>query len=189
MQIMRNKNCTKYKSNIQEKRVAKDLNAKVIRIKDKEVIVDSDDYEELSKYNWYIDSNNRVNRNRLKGESYPCSHILMHRQIMKAQKGDSIDHINRNPLDNRKSNLRFCTQSENERNKPKRNYKKATSKYKGVRFKKGRNKCWECRVKFNGKELYLGSFYTEEECALRYNEFALEHYGEFAVLNEVSVNG
>lgn len=185
---MAKRGTTKYQSTKQEKRVAKDLDAKVIKIKDKEVLVDEEDYIELSQYNWYIDTNGRVQRNRLKGESYSSSHIQMHRQIMKATKGDIIDHINRNPLDNRKANLRFCTQNENERNKGKKSIKNATSKYKGVRFKKGRNKCWECRVKYNGKELYLGSFYTEEECALRYNEFAIQHYGEFAVLNEVNIN-
>lgn len=77
----------------------------------------------------------------------------MHRLICCAEKNEEIDHINRNKLDNRKSNLRIVAHWENSHNRSKGN---------GVRKPKGRNK-WCAQIYVNNKRIYLGSFGTKEE--------------------------
>lgn len=86
-----------------------------------------------------------------------------------------LDHINRVRNDNRIENLRPCTHSQNLGNARAR-----VHKYKGVYFCKQTGK-W--RAQLGG---HLGRFDTIEEAALAYNDAAVLHYGEFALLNEVS---
>lgn len=112
-------------------------------------------------------------------------------------KGFLVDHINGDKLDNRRSNLRLATRSENEANKQKRRgHKKSDgttknhSKYKGVALMKGRKKCWRAIISTNAnnagetKQVHLGTYYTEKEAAEAYNKAALEMFGEFAVIND-----
>ena len=92
-----------------------------------------------------------------------------------------VDHIDRNPLNNHISNLRWVTNGENGRNKLSR---KGSSKYKGVYFHKKRKK-WEVQIQLNNKRQYLGSFDCEKEAAQAYNDKAKEIFGEFALLNDI----
>lgn len=93
-----------------------------------------------------------------------------------------IDHEDRNPLNNHKNNLRFCTYSENSRNrgKPTTN----TSGYKGVSWFK-RDKKWKAQIMVEGKGFCLGSFKNKIDAARAYNRAALKYHGEFACLNEI----
>ncbi len=109
--------------------------------------------------------------------------IYLHREIVNAKDGEYVDHINQNTLDNRKENLRICTNQQNSANTKGRPSIRI-SQYKGVRKNSNCN-TWCARVTFDGKELYLGSFKTEKEAALKYNEKARELFGDFAFLNEV----
>jgi hypothetical protein len=106
-----------------------------------------------------------------------CKRYLLHRFIMDCPDDMVVDHINHNTLDNRKCNLRVCTQSENLRNQI------GTNKYyKGV-YKSGN--MFNARIKLNGKNVNLGLFDSEVDAAKAYNQAALEYHGEFALLNEV----
>lgn len=111
--------------------------------------------------------------------------VSLHRLILSATEKQSVDHINRDPLDNRRSNLRFANQSQNCRNRSKIR-KTTTSKYKGVSYRKDTNK-WVARVrtKTNGKEQshFYMCFNTEQDAALAYNLAAQKIFGEFACLN------
>ena len=104
----------------------------------------------------------------------------MHRSLMKAQRGQQVDHRDRNPLNNQKSNLRFSTQAENLLNKAVR--KDSASGYKGVRRRGIR---WRAYIHVQGRRKHLGTYTTKVEAARAYNEAALKHHGEFAYQNEV----
>ena len=146
--------------------------------------IDDEYYDEVSKIIWYPEK--KKNRTAIYAiGKYKNKNVYLHRFIMKLLEGDSkiiVDHIDKNGLNNKKENLRLCTQAENLRNSEKRKSKKQTSIYKGVEWKKDRNK-WRCRIKYNYKSIHLGTFEDEKEAALAYNKKAKELFGEFASLN------
>jgi len=108
--------------------------------------------------------------------------MLLHRIIMNAPRGMTVDHINGNTLDNRRSNLRICTNQENAMNR--RLSKNSQSGRKGVRFMKhSPYRPWQARIRAEGKSLYLGSFATREEASDAYDQAALKYHGQFAHLN------
>jgi hypothetical protein len=146
--------------------------------------VDSEDYPFLAQFIWHPFKHGRgtvcVARPGPKVDGKNTT-IYLHRLVMKAEKGDVVDHINRDPLDNRLVNLRVCSHRENMLNR-KGNHG-SVSGFKGVALK--RNK-WRARIKVYGKEKSLGSFDTKEQAALAYNKAAAEHFGAFAYLNPIA---
>ncbi len=105
--------------------------------------------------------------------------IQMHRHILGCGHGDprQVDHINRNPLDNRRANLRFADGSGNQANKLSPNQK--LGKFRGVTLVKGTGK-WSARCCLHR----CGSSYaTAEEAARAYDLLAKKYFGEFALLN------
>jgi len=117
-----------------------------------------------------------------------CSHqannvkrsISLHRLITGATRGQTVDHINGDSLDNRRSNLRIGTNAENIRNMRARG---GTSKYKGVYLRP--DKRWRAHITFNYKKMNLGNHITEESAAIAYNAKATELFGEYARLNVI----
>jgi hypothetical protein len=87
-----------------------------------------------------------------------------------------VDHIDGNPLNNQRNNLRICTHHQNCLN----NRGCGKNRYKGVY--KIKNTIYS-RIQYNGIDRYLGSFKTEEEAAMAYDKEALVLFGEFANLN------
>lgn len=87
--------------------------------------------------------------------------ILMHRLILGLVHGDGFetDHINRDKLDNRRSNLRVCTRAENAQNQPSRG---GSSQYRGVSRVKG---AWCAGVTCGGRFIHLGAYADEFEAA------------------------
>lgn len=145
-------------------------------------MVDDEDFEKLNQYKWNV----RIVKNtqyakRSDRYSTPKT-IQMHRVIMGCDNNMMVDHINGNGLDNRKENLRVCTRSNNLMNSNKPRGEGLTSKYKGVN-KSGKN--WRAEIRINRQGIYLGTFKTEIEAMLAYNEAAIKYFGEFAKLNEV----
>lgn len=82
-------------------------------------------------------------------------------------------------------NCRWITHQQNVWNMPKR--KNCSSKYKGVHYNK-QNSNWCASIAFNGKKINIGSFKTEVEAALAYNEKAIKFFGEYAYLNKIEEN-
>lgn len=148
-------------------------------------IVDADVYEWASKRNWYA--------GKSKGGFYAISDepmingrrgkkVLLHREVIGAKPGQMVDHINGNPLDNRKANLRFCDHSTNSMNTKRR--ADNTSGYRGVTWH-SRGKKWLAQLVAGGKHYSIGLFSSKEDAARAYNVYALKHHGEFARLNDV----
>lgn len=102
---------------------------------------------------------------------------LMHQLIM-GRRG--VDHINRNRLDNRRSNLRLATPSENLSNKPAQKNNKLGIKGVSYHAKAGK---FVAQIAKDGQHFHLGLFPTPEEAAQAYNQAALKYHGEFANLN------
>lgn len=108
----------------------------------------------------------------------------MHREVMGVNDPKvEIDHKNRNKLCNERWNLRICTTSQNQANRQAPG-KNKTSQYKGVRLhKQGK---WEARITHKYNVIQIGLFDIENDAAIAYNNKALELFGEFAYLNEVT---
>ena len=145
--------------------------------KGKFAMVDDEDFDEVSRHNWTFDPICDGKAKRKEGGKT----ILMHRQIMNCPDDLDIDHKNRDGLDNRKDNLRFCSQSMNMANTKKRSNAR-TSSYKGVCWYPKYNK-WCAVLGFRKKRNFLGYFINEIEAAQAYDNKAREKFGEFARLN------
>ncbi len=90
-----------------------------------------------------------------------CIHRLVAKAFCSNENNyEIVDHIDRDPKNNHFSNLRWCTQSQNNRNRNK--FQGCSSRYIGVSFKTRYQK-WEATLKINGKNKYLGYYDTEEE--------------------------
>ncbi len=145
-------------------------------------IVDPEDFEMLNKFKWLSHKCGRA--------YYAFRHVnvpnkqtivLMHRQLISSPPDKSVDHINHNGLDNRKTNLRIVSRMQNQWNMRKRQTK-STSRYKGVHFLK-RDKKWCAKMWHNGKHISIGSFGDEESAARAYDAKAKELCGQYACLN------
>ena len=136
----------------------------------KSALVDNDDFDRLKDITWCF------------GPAYAYNPTIgvMHRFIMNCPSDMFIDHINHDTLDNRKSNLRICTMSENNRHiRPKNG---GTSKYKGVHWCNRINK-WISKISINGKTICIGRYENEIVAAKAYDKIAIELFKEFAILN------
>jgi hypothetical protein len=113
--------------------------------------------------------------------------IPMHREILGLPPGDPrlTDHANHDGTDNRRANIRPCTPSQNMANSVSRK-QGMSSQFRGVSWNPSR-KAWQFGITVNGKRSPFVYFDTEEEAALAYNRAALEAWGEFAVLNDLTV--
>ncbi len=143
--------------------------------------VDDEDYKELTVHKWRVIWQPRqqaFSAVRADGRQI----IRMHRQIMEAQPGQDVDHINHNTLDNRRENLRICTHAENMRNMRNQRLRNGTSIYKGVSWYKQSCK-WRAKITMKGHQYHLGHFTNEYDAALAYDTAARKMFGEFALTN------
>jgi hypothetical protein len=149
-------------------------------------IVDDEDYYWLSQWNWNavsIKNKLYVKRSKKKGilKSGIKYEVFLHRVIMKCTDSNLVvDHIDNNPLNNQKSNLRICTKAENNRNTS--SHKDSSSKYLGVTYDKARKK-WNAQLMVNGKRVLTKRYTTEIEAAHAYDTAAKLHVGQYANLN------
>jgi len=145
-------------------------------------IVDADDYPLISQHKWHAQRclHKYYALTNINLDNGSRTQISMHRMIMDAPKGLEVDHIDRNGLNNRRSNLRLATHAQNTRNQGK--WKETASKYKGLSLDK-RDMKWQVKVFYNGKYVTVGRFFDEEEAARAYDAKARELFGEFAHCN------
>lgn len=114
--------------------------------------VDDSDFEWLNQYSWHLC---RGYMQTTVGKRPNRRNLYMHRLIMGEPEGMQIDHINRVPLDNRRSNLRICTQAENAQNRGvAKMSKNNTTGVIGVTFIKRENK-WRASFQKDGVRRYF----------------------------------
>lgn len=144
------------------------------------VIVDIDDYQELSKYKWSVTSvGNKLYAHRRLANSEPgkMRRVKMHRVIMGLDEYDGrtcVDHINGDTLDNRKANLRICTAGENSKNLSKT---WGASQMRGVQ--KVKNGKWRVRIRVDYKMIAVGTFDTERDASIAYCFASRILHGEY----------
>lgn len=114
--------------------------------------------------------------------------IRLHRMVMNYP-DMMIDHVDGNPLNCQKANLRLCNKSQNAVNTPKKDMSayvgaKRKSKYKGV-YWSWRNGKWLAQIGYNFRVIYGGYFESENDAAMKANELYSKHHGEFAKLNVI----
>lgn len=117
-------------------------------------LVDDEDFEWLSEYRWYAVEYSRV-KNRFYAKMSSRRKTLMHRLLLNAPRELEVDHMNGNTLDNRKSNLRLATRSENARNCLVRIDSKA--RFKGVEYRQDKGK-YSAYYTLNGEKHHIGYF-------------------------------
>lgn len=145
----------------------------------KVAIVDFVDYERLNRWRWcavLVKGGKWYAIRRVWINSNDNYAVLMHREILGAASDIEVDHQNGNGLDNRRSNIRIATHSQNGMNKgiTSRN----RSGYKGVSM----HPCgkWQARIAANKQEFHLGLFDSPELAFEAYRKKAVELHGEFA---------
>lgn len=147
----------------------------------KVALVDDADYERVNQHKWCA---NKIGNNwyaiRATGGRRKKKFIYMHRSITAVAPGMYVDHRNHNGLDNRRENLRVCTNAQNTRSRG--TGKNNTSGYKGVCWRKDRKR-WSAKIKVNYVTIALGCFGSPEEAAKAYDEAARFHFGEYALTN------
>ena len=141
--------------------------------------VDDEDFEWLSRFKWCASFGKTsgpyaARGARISGKSHL---IFMHREILAPPSGMQVDHINRDPLDNRRANLRLATAGQNYVNGSRALPK---SGFRGVEYAPRATKKFFVRTLIEGKRVYVGSFATAEEAARVASDHRLRRFGEFA---------
>jgi hypothetical protein len=141
--------------------------------------IDDADMDVVSRHSWSFGTG--YAQSKIRGKL-----VRLHRFLMNPPDGLTVDHIDGNPLNNRRSNLRICDQQKQTWNTRKRKGGQS-SKFKGVSWLPGRM-IWRAVIKFNGKSKLVGFFASEVEAAFAYNKAAKQYRQEYAALNFPNVS-
>jgi len=132
-----------------------------------ETIIETDDIERVMEFprTWCAAKREYDSRVTVSG---------LYKWLMNPPNGMQVDHINRNPLDNRRSNLRICTPAENYRNRSTNSNN--TSGTTGVTMNQGK---WVAVIGVGGKNKYLGTFKNIKDAIAVRKEAEFKYFGEF----------
>lgn len=154
-------------------------------------LFDEDDFDKVKKYCWHVSKEGYVKTNLPKSEDGDRKLIVLHRYLLDMLDEDFswdrvVDHINGNPRDNRRTNLRIVTQKENSQNTGP--YKASKVGYPGV------TECNNCpgyivRATNNGERVYGGYFRDLEKAKEKSIELHNKYYGEFSYENSRNLKG
>lgn len=139
-------------------------------------LVDDDIYEKLIAlgYKWHVSRFGYA----IRFNGRKCQ--WLHRFVTDCPAGLEVDHIDRNRLNNQRSNLRLCNKVQNQGNRP----GSRKTGFKGVIHRmRNKHRKWEAYITKGGKCHSLGCFSDQIEAAKAYDSAAREHFGEFALVN------
>lgn len=142
---------------------------KVVKIsQNKQAIVDDEDFARVINWRWSHHHTGYVVRGK--------PQISLHRFIMGAKKGQYVDHVNGDRLDNRKENLRFCTRKQNQWN---------TRSYDGIHWR-GDREAWIVRMRVDGRMKYIGYFKEKKDAEEARRQASLKYHGRFSIYAQAS---
>lgn len=154
------------------------------RYKTESFVIDKKDMYLIAPYSWRVYTTKgrykRVETSINQGNG-KIKHILLSRFLLDAPPDKYVDHIDCDPSNNRRNNLRFASIIENGQNCAK-STRKCSSTYKGVAWHKSKNK-WIVSIQVNRKSHHIGYFTNEILAANAYDQKAKELFGEFANVN------
>ncbi len=141
-------------------------------------VIDGQDGPLVLPFKWYAHKSNKTfYAERRIGHAGKI--IKLQNAILRPRPGFTVDHLDGDGLNNRRSNLRFCTQADNNRNRSK--FSSGTSRFIGVNWNNARQK-FQSRIRVNGKDVHLGWFLDEDLAARHYDFAAIQCVGPFARL-------
>lgn len=151
----------------------------------KKALVDDQDYEALmsSGYTWYaMKREHTYYAYGYNKESKENRYALMHRLIMCPPKNLTVDHVDKNGLNNTRANLRIASMSQQTQNT--RLCKDSSTGYKGTSFVKKKGK-YRAYITVKGHFKSLGYYEHSMDAAKAYNEAAKKYFGEYACPNQI----
>lgn len=178
----------KEQSKIQMKKMRKqyntyDFNDNTVHVYDNtnnKIIIDRDDFDKIKDFYWYVDKKGYVVATEQKKV------IKLHRFLLNiTDKYQCVDHINHIKIDNRKSNLRIVSNSQNLMNHKK--FSSNTSGITGVNWHK-RDCVWQAQITVNNKKIYLGSFNDFEEAVKIRKQAEEKYFGKYSYDNSCNQN-
>jgi len=140
------------------------------------VRVDPDVHERASRRSWHLHQGYPATTVGTGKKAYK---LYLHRFVMSAKSGTIVDHANGDHLDNRRSNLRLASKSQNTANTGPLSTN--GSGYKGVVKHRSKYRAYAHK---DGKTIYLGTFGTAKEAACEYDRAAKKLFGRFAKVNK-----
>jgi hypothetical protein len=148
-------------------------------------LVDDESFEYLNRFHWCLlgaggYAVRGVKKNRR------CKIILMHREVFAPKAREEVDHVDGNPLNNCRSNLRSASHKQNSQNG--KAHIDGSSKYKGVYWHKRLRK-WHAQIRAGNQRIHLGYYSNEKDAAQSYDKAAQKLFGEFANPNFPRVMG
>lgn len=147
-----------------------------------EFCIDLKDYEKCKDICWFENYDNHTNSYYIYGTQNK-QRFSIHQFILGKREGFVIDHIDHDTTNNRRSNLRVVTLSNNAMNQ--RIKSNNTSGVKGVRWHKATQK-WQSGIGIKGKQIYLGVYETFDEAVKVRKEAEKKYFGEYSFENSIS---
>ena len=133
-------------------------------------LIDLEDIDKVKNLRWCLNGNGYVLHGTNKNKAF------LHRLLIDCPDDMMVDHINRNPLDNRKSNLRIVNNQQNSMNKGAQ--RRNTSGHKGVSWDKSKNK-WYAYITVNYKLINLGRFSILEDAVEARKQAEIKYFGKY----------
>lgn len=139
----------------------------------KEFFADAEDAERVGNISWFMNKNGYLHGWDPESRKY----VMLHRYILRLDRKACVDHVDRNPRNNRKANLRLCTQNENAKNVSKSS--RNTSGFTGVYREKKTGK-WFARITNEKRVISLGTYSSFGEAVMKRYEAEKLYFGEYS---------
>ena len=159
--------CRSFKNKI----VVENNTAKIYMHNGSFAIIDADDIHLISAYKWHISKSKGYCSTNAKGK-----YIELQNLILKENSGYLVDHINRDPLDCTRNNLRYATKALNSINS--KISSRNVSGYRGVGAYKDRPNKWLASIRVSNKQIFLGRYDTLEEAIEARKAAEIKYFGE-----------